>query len=389
MNDHLEKTFLRLAAVVVCLCLLAGGGRAALAEDCFTLDVDILDMDRLNQNDYVAQYLSSPSQGIRVQKAVSGSSELAEAVRLTLMQMDTQTLVFDKDYGYQSNLFDSGVIYLPYGGSRTIPYLVTLYVGDQVYAMPFMQLQPRLQYNSACTYGPRLRDLDISLSDDWLMGTMLDLNNLRATGGETLEICASNAYVIGQAYVAMEGDALSVQLQFASSANVEVHGASLYVITDCASLTGDPAVTGTVAYPVGQWVSVGQAASALLYLPMQLSYDPAGLSGFQYDLSSGYLQGQLALWQQNRSAINVPEAWPETAPEALATPDPFFDPLPEVTAAPVFPEETPVQPEAWPVEGQPTEGQPVEGQPIEAQPLEGQPADWAACSPEVTAAPVF
>ena len=111
----------------------------AQAEDFFTLNVDMLDMDSLNQNDYVAANLSAACQGIRVLKTISTSSELAEPVRLSLTRMDTQTLLFDKDYGYQSRNFDSDVIYLPYGGGSTVPYLVTLYVGDTVYAMPFMQ----------------------------------------------------------------------------------------------------------------------------------------------------------------------------------------------------------------------------------------------------------
>ena len=158
-------------------CLLAGLVPAtARAEDFFTLNVDMLDMDSLNQNDYVAANLSAACQGIRVLKTISTSSELAEPVRLSLTRMDTQTLLFDKDYGYQSRNFDSDVIYLPYGGGSTVPYLVTLYVGDTVYAMPFMQLQPRLQFNSACTYGVRLRDL--GLGGDWLMGTMLNLTEL-------------------------------------------------------------------------------------------------------------------------------------------------------------------------------------------------------------------
>ena len=102
------------------------------------------------------------------------------------------------------------MIYLPYGGGSTVPYLVTLYVGDTVYAMPFMQLQPRLQFNSACTYGVRLRDL--GLSGDWLMGTMLNLTELRNVGMKEIPLCASNAFYIGSATVMMQGDYLSVQL---------------------------------------------------------------------------------------------------------------------------------------------------------------------------------
>ena len=134
----------------VALCaLLVWTSVPSLAEDCFTIDVDALDMNSLNSDEYVAQYLSASAQGVRVRKYISDSSELAAPVRLTLMQMDSQTLLFDKDYGLQSGTFDSGVIYLPYVADRTIPYLVTLTVGDYVYAMPFMHQQARLVANNA------------------------------------------------------------------------------------------------------------------------------------------------------------------------------------------------------------------------------------------------
>lgn len=196
------------------------------------------------------------------------------------------------------------VIYLPYGGGSTVPYLVTLYVGDTVYAMPFMQLQPRLQFNSACTYGVRLRDL--GLGGDWLMGTMLNLTELRSVGMKEIPLCASNAFYIGSATVMMQGDYLSVQLNFYPEANVEVHGASVYVITQGASLTGDPAYSGAAALSIGDWADVTGASTALLYLPMQVSYDPSGLPALSYDLGSASTQEQLNLWQQNLSGAAEP-----------------------------------------------------------------------------------
>ena len=195
----------RLMGLALCLALVFTAA-LALAEDCFTIDVDTLDMDSLNRDDYVAAHLSAGAQGVRVVKRLSDSSELAVSVRLTLTQIDSGTLLFDKDYGFQSGSFDSGVIYLPFVNGNTVPYLVTLYAGDYVYAMPFMHLQPRLSYNGACTYGVRLRDL--GLSGDWMMGTMVDLNALRSQGSMTVDVCASNSYVIGQAVFSMQGESL-------------------------------------------------------------------------------------------------------------------------------------------------------------------------------------
>jgi len=145
------------AAILALLCFLLTA-LPALAEDCFTIDVDLLDMDSLNSDSYVARELSSDTQGVRVLKYISDSSELAAPVRLTLTQMDSGALLFDKDYGFKSHTFDSGVIYLPYAGERTTPYLVQLTIGNYVYAMPFMQL-PREQVIES--------SYDAEAWDDW------------------------------------------------------------------------------------------------------------------------------------------------------------------------------------------------------------------------------
>lgn len=284
----------RFFAFVLAASLLFGLLAPAAAEDVFAIDVDALDPSRLNSDDYVAQKLSASTQGVRVRKHISDSSELAAPVRLTLTQMDSGTITFDRDYGFQSNTFDSGVIYLPYAGDRTVPYLITLYAGDYVYALPFMHLQPRLEQNGASTCGVRLRDLDPALGGDWLMGTMVDLTRLRQQGSRTVDVIASNNYIVGQATLQMNGSSLRVDLSFSHSANVDVNRISLYVITDCAAYAAGQRFP---ACNVGQWVDVGNAGTALIYLPMQLSYNPSGLPTFSYQLNDSELQRQLQLWQ--------------------------------------------------------------------------------------------
>ncbi|MEF9880142.1 MAG: hypothetical protein RR975_12070 [Clostridia bacterium] len=288
---------------ILCMALIPCPFSSAIAEDCFILNVDTLDMDQLNNNDYVAANLSAQTQGICVQKALGDASA---PVRLSLTQMDTSTLLFDKDYGSVSGTFDSGVIYLPYVDNRTIPYLITLTAGDTTYAMPFMHLRPRLEYNGACTYGVRMHDLDSTLATDWLMGTMLDLNALRTHGSLNVPLCASNSYFIGQATFTLQNEALCTQLNFLTAASVQVNSLSLYVITDCASLNAaDVQSMNLPAHSIGEWVDVSGAASALIYLPMQVSYDSSALETFGYDLTSGELQAQLALWSTNRSGAQA------------------------------------------------------------------------------------
>lgn len=291
----IKKAFSTLLSAVLCLTLLLGCFSTAQAEDYFNINIDVLDMDSLNSNEYVTRHLSSQSQGISVSKYISDSSELAVPVRLTLVQTDSNTLLFDKDYGYQSGTFDSGVIYLPYVDSRTIPYLVTLYVADYTYAMPFMHLMPRLEYNGASTYGLRLRDIAPGLYTDWLMGTMIDLDALRLGASQSIDICASNAYIIGQANVWMQGDSVCVDTSFYDSANVQINTCSLYMITNCSEASNGASASQFPAYSLGQSIDVSGASSALLYMPMQVSYNTDGLSTFTYSASSS----QQALWQSN------------------------------------------------------------------------------------------
>lgn len=309
---NMKKWMKRVGALLLCLMLWLP---SVLAEDCFTIDVDTLDLDRLNSDDYVSVALSASSQGVRIRKSISSSSEVAAAVRLTLTQMDTRTLLFDKNYGYQSGTFDSGVIYLPYVSGSTIPYLVTLYVGDYVYALPFMHLQRRLESNGACTSGVRLRELDPAQSGDWLMGTMVDLDDLRASGARTVDICASNSYVIGSATICLNGNELGVQLHFSSAADVELEDASLYVVTD------GHVLADTRAREVSEWVDVSGADSALIYLPMEVSYDPAGLPVFRYDANEA--SAQQRLWKNAHSSSSSAETW--TEPEIFVSQDDGWD----------------------------------------------------------------
>ena len=388
----MKHAMIRLLALV--MILACGLFSAAHAEDFFAIDVDALDMNSLNSDEYVAAHLSSSAQGVRVRKYISNSSELAAPVRLTIFQMDTQTLLFDRDYGYQSGTFDSGVIYLPYLDNRTVPYLVTLYIADYVYAMPFMHLQPRLQHNGACTYGVRLSDLDPALAVDWHMGTMVDLNQLRTSGGQAVMMCASNQYIIGEAYLYLSGDMLSVQPVFYASANVTLNSASLYVVADCSQAANAGLLVSQPAYAPGDWVDVTGASSVLIYMPMNVSYDPAGLSGFWYDISAWDVQSQISLFEQNRlagqSAWYDPYAPVETLPPVETTLP--VETLPPIETAPpvevLQPTETlpPVE-TAPPVETlQPTETLP----PVEPeQPIEAQPApSEEPLSPEASEAQV-
>lgn len=313
---------------------------AALAEECFLIDVDALDMNSVSQSSYIQQNLSAPSQGLRVRKYVSDSNELAARVRLTITQAETGTVVFDKSYGYVSGTFDSGDVYLPYVDNNTIPYIVTLNIEDWTYALPFMQLRSRLDNNSGCTYGLRLRDLNPALTGSWVMGTMLDIDALRAQGSMSLPVCASNQYVIGQATVALAGDQLSVSIALDAAAGAELHACAVYLIQSVAAMTtADPAAMAEPAYALGQAIDVSGLRTALLYMPMTLSFDPANLAEFRYDAGSPELAAQWGLWVDNWqnggyaavTAEPLPTALPQDTLPPLDTETP---PLPETGETP-------------------------------------------------------
>ena len=352
------------------LCLLLAAlllPLAAFAEDCFVIDVDSLDLNSLNSNDYVASHLSAQTEGIRVRKFISNSNELAAQVRLTVTQAETSTVVFDKNYGYVSGTFDSGDIYLPYVDNNVIPYLITLNIEDWTYAMPFMHLQPRLSDNRACTFGVRLQDYNPSITNSWVMGTMLDLDALRSQGTLTLPICASNLYLIGQATLDMSGDQLTVFVDFDPSANVEVLTSAVYLFGDVNAVTTDNvSALAQPAHAVGEPIDAAGLSTALLYVPITLNYDPSGLTGFSYDLGSADLSQQLALWQQNalglsqKAVVESPTEQPLPTPFETDTPadnggivpsDPTPDPemnLPEASVPPAPSEATPAGCDATP-----------------------------------------
>jgi hypothetical protein len=311
----------RLLAMLLCLLGVMLLPVATLAEGCFLIDVDALDMNSVSKSAYVREHLSAPAQGVRVRKYISSSNELAARVRLTITQAETSAVVFDKSYGYLSGTFDSGDVYLPYVDNNTIPYIITLSIEDWVYAMPFMQQQPRLTGNGGCTYGLRLRELNPALTDTWAMGTMLDLDTLRVQGGLTLPVCASNQYIVGQASVSMDGDWLTVALALDPTAQIELTGSAVYVIGDSAALaTVNPAAMAQSAYAVGQAIDVSGLRSVLLYVPLVLSYNPAGLTEFRYDAGDPWLSAQWALWNAGLQSEGGGTPAPEPAvPDGLDT----------------------------------------------------------------------
>lgn len=327
-------------ALVLCLAL---GAAPARGDSVFRIDLDALDMSRVGTDAYVQQYLSAPVQTIRVSKYIGAGQESQASVRLTVLRADTKQTVYDKDYGLVYGTFESGDIYLPYAENGSMYYLVTLYLGQWIYALPFLQQMPRLYENGACSAGFRFSEASGGLSGDWLMGTMLDIEGLRQSGGVTqVPLCASNRYLLGYATVTLaEGRYLSVSLALDPNANAELVQYRLFLIADVASVaTLSPYEMPQPSAELGQPVDVGDASTVLLYLPMSVSFDPALLGQYAYSASDPYTQYQLSLWETARS-----QAYPPVEPvwsEPEATLEPTWEP--EVTMEPTWEPEMTTEP---------------------------------------------
>ncbi len=242
---------------------------SSASADCLPIDADTL---------VPGAELSSHMQGVRIQKTVEPPAE----IRLIITQTDSGTVILDKAYSEQSSAFDSGEIYLPYTGRAATAYTVSLQTGGEALSFSYTQLQARLTDNSAYTLGPRL-------SGDWPMATVLDLTRT----GATVPICASNQYIIGQAVFTLSGGTLEVSLSFAASANVTLENQAVYVTLNPASLDDNP--LRQAKHSVGEAIDISGGQTALVCVPLTVSYDPVGLSDFVYNANDREILSQMAL----------------------------------------------------------------------------------------------
>lgn len=286
----------RVGAVLLAMLLfmlpLAAGAESEL---CFVIDLDTLDMAQVRQADYIAEYLTAPCQGVRVLKWLEGDE--AQRARLVVMDQTSGQLLLDKTYDAVEGRFDSGELYLP-ADAAAATYEITLLLGAQVYAVPYMRAPARLKDNTACTYGLRFSDGNGSLTDSWMMGTLLQLSDFGEGGTMTLPLCASNAYVLGSASVTVSGGQMCVSLSIEPTAQAEVKQAYVYVLDSVRHLTSiTPKGIGIAPHALDEWFDVSGMDGVMLYVPVLLDYSPAGLPGFLYSLRhDDYLQRQLSLW---------------------------------------------------------------------------------------------
>jgi len=275
-------------------CLAVGLGCAA-AEEVFVIAADQIEAQRLEEEGYAAQRLTAPTQYIQITCALGDEPV---PVKLRVSRSADGKTVHQKNYGQQKGDFRSEEIYLKYTGSGTAAYDITLTAGERQWQFPFYRKLMKLSRNTACSYGVRIREAAPGVTKGWPMATVVDLTR----GSQRVPLCASDRYVIGEVEIQLGGDSLQVNVKPFDHIDLTVHHQKVYAITDPGTLTGldAGAMKRQLAFSPGEKVSIRDDLAGspyvILYLSMEVSYDPNGLDVFQYDASE--TNQQLNWWNR-------------------------------------------------------------------------------------------
>jgi len=277
---------------VLCLALTMG---FAAAEDVFVIDADRIQPERLNDKAYLEEKLTAPTQYISV---VCDLGDEKVPVRLTVSRKADGKTVHQKSYGQRKGVFRSDDIYLKYSGSGTAAYDIILSAGEKQWQFPFYRKLMKLSRNTACSYGLRVRDAAPGVTKGWPMATVIDTQK----GGCTVPLCASDQYVIGTVDIRISGDKLAVTANPFDGIGLTVHSQRVYAVTDPGTLTGldEKALRNQYSFKPGQSISISRDLNGsryvIIYLAMEVSYDPNGLETFDY--SDRDVVRQLDMWQK-------------------------------------------------------------------------------------------
>lgn len=259
--------------------LILNIGCAAAAE-VFVIAADQLRSELIENKEYAERVLSAPTQYIQITCHIE---EEPVPVWLTILRCDDDKVVHQKFYGHHSGRFISDEIYLKYTGGTT-EYKIILTAGDRKWQIPFYRRQMKLTHNTACSYGVRIREAAPGVTKGWGMATVVDISK----GSLTVPLCASDQYVIGKVDILTEGDALWVEILPLEDIELTVHKQKIYAVTDPQTLTGldESALENQFSFEPGQRVTVSRDLKGnqyvILYLAMEVSYDPNGLEHFFY-----------------------------------------------------------------------------------------------------------
>ena len=132
--------------------------------------------------------------------------------------------------------------------------------------------------NTACSFGPAFRDVRPSLTEKWYTFTPVDLTR---QGRQTFEYVASNLYVIGEVYVDVSGDRVTVSYRHFYSDSAECNTETLTefytFFHDLKSVTSaEPETMDDLGFRFGENISIERDlegdAHVLLFVRNQVTY---------------------------------------------------------------------------------------------------------------------
>jgi hypothetical protein len=265
----------RLVCTLGLLCCAAGPASAV------TLDVSAIEGAALSDT-YIQEHLTFAQEYLSVRYDL-GIRE--ERVTLSVLSDPDATVVFRKDYGVVSGVFISDEIYLSYPAQGPGVYQVTLTAGDNAIVFPFRRKLLRLTGNTACSGGVRFADMASRFAGETAMGTAVSLQRDNTV---SVPLVASGMYVAGQVHVSVREGSLTVTCAVDGKAAASVRDTHIYLLTDLGELADLserflrllPSCES--GYPVDIASRLNGADVVIVYVKMELDYDPNALERFVY-----------------------------------------------------------------------------------------------------------
>ena len=194
-------------ALVLLLSLMPG---FALAESVHTINLNHAGGDAFEDHNYIE------GRWIQLRASVPAGSD----VEVSVYEDDhedgsTAKRVFhDVVKGIEGDQYESKKIELKFVRSATVPYRVELRVDGELKRSGYVhRMLLALTNVTVCTRGIRFREVDNHITKEWMMFTPVRLHHIEDGGSMTLDLVASNMYLVGKLTIERDGSQYRFSLQ--------------------------------------------------------------------------------------------------------------------------------------------------------------------------------
>ena len=279
-----ESVFMKLIRVFACLLavasLLTCFSTSLAAEKALT--ISYVGEATLKENQ------SAPMLKTKVQSTASGTIvySLTDTVAKSVVYTETQTgIVAGQEITWSAPYYTTGLTaekpirrlrasFVMDGQVYTYDLYYTLHPKDQTVTIERNAWYPN---NTACSFGPAFRDVRPGMTDKWYTFTPV---NLSIPGRQVFEYIASNMYVIGEVYVDVKGDSVTVtyhNFYDQQSGNTETLSEYFTFFHDLNSVTEvEPENMPASAFAFGRPLSIeqdlGGDTNVLLFVRNRVTY---------------------------------------------------------------------------------------------------------------------